>query len=86
MENQLRKKIVANTKKQIKVLTKQLEQDAIAKIDKALNSGALSEDSDFLKLDGNQLLARCILENEFENYRINYADYKKEANNVKLFL
>ena len=86
MDNKLRKQIVANTKKQIKALTKQLEQDAIAKIDKALNSGALSEHSDFLKLDGNQLLARCILENEFENYRINYSDYKKEADNVKFFI
>lgn len=84
MDNKLRKQIVANTKKHIKELTKQLEQDAIAKIDKALNSGALSEESDFLK--DNNLLARCILENEFTNYRISFKDYKKESENLQLFL
>lgn len=86
MDNKLRQQIKANAKKQIKQLTKQLESDAIAKIDKALNCGALSEHSDFLKLDGNQLLARCILENEFENYKIASAEYKKEANNVRFFI
>lgn len=85
METKLKKQIKAHTIKMIKELTKQLEENAIDKIDKALNSGALSEDSEFLKMD-NSLLARAILDHEAINIKLQYPAYKKEANNLQLFL
>ncbi len=84
MDTKLRNEIKANAIQMITELTKQLQENAIDKIDKALNCGALDEDSEFLKF--NSLLARAILENEAKNLSLQYPPYKKEAKNLQLFL
>lgn len=84
MDEKLKKQLIKNTKSEIKTLLKQVEENAIGKINKALNSGALSENSDFLKL--NALLARTLIESEIENCKISSPDYIKEAKNLKLFI
>ena len=85
MDTKLRKEIKAHTSKMIKELTKQLQENAIDKIDKALSSGALSEDSEFLQMD-NSLLARAILDHEANNIKLQFPAYKKESDNLQLFL
>ena len=78
------KQIEENTKKRIKSILKVIEADAIGKIRKALNSGALANDSEFF--DDNGLLANSILETVFEQYKIKSPEYKKESQNLQLFL
>ncbi len=85
MDNQSREEIKAHTIKMIKELTKQLEENAIDKIDRALNCGALPDESEFLQLD-NSLLARAILHHESDNLNLKYPSYKKEAQNLQQFL
>jgi hypothetical protein len=80
-----KKSAFQNTKKQIRLLTKEIEQKAISKINKAVTCGALDENSDFLHTDNN-LLARVLLEEVVGDYTINFQSYRKEADNLKLFL
>jgi hypothetical protein len=84
MDKQQREELKAYTIKQIQELTKQLEENAIDKIDRALNSGALSEESDFLKQ--NTLLARVLLNNECKGLTLQHPAYRKEADNLTIYL
>lgn len=73
-----------HTKKAIKELLKMIEEKASANIKKALNSGAISEKSEFLKV--NHLLAMCLIEDATEGYKIKTPEYRKEAENIKKFI
>lgn len=72
------------TKKRIKLLTKQLEQEALGKLNTAITCGALSEDSDFLK--DNSLLARTLVGDAYAHHAIVMPEYRNEANNLRKFL
>lgn len=74
-----------NTKKQIRLLSKEIETKAIAKINKAITCGALAEGSDFLETDNN-LLARVLIEDVVAEYTVKFPPYRKEADNLKLFI
>lgn len=76
--------IIRYTKKRIKEMLKGLEEVAIKDIERALDSGAIAEDSDFLK--DNALLASCLIENKMHVITIKYPDYVKESENIKLFI
>lgn len=73
-----------NTKQLIKEMVKSIEAEAVNKVDKALKSGAISDDSDFLK--DNSLLALTVLEDVFREYKIRTKDYRREADNIQNFI
>ena len=82
--NNTRKTAFMNTKKQIKLITKKIEQDALAKINRAITCGAISDESEFLS--SNELLARALIEEVAEDYKIKTKEFRKEADNLKKFL
>jgi hypothetical protein len=73
-----------NTKKQIRLISREIELKAISKINKAITCGALSEDSDFL--DENTLLARTILEDVMLDHTIKFKGYRDEADNLMMMI
>jgi len=84
METNTKKTIVKYTKKRIKEILKMIEEKAIKDIEKSLNSGAISENSDFLK--DNHLLAMVLIKNASEQYKIKTKEYKKEESNLLNFI
>lgn len=72
------------TEKRINAIILEIKKDAKDKILKALNSGAISEDSDFLK--DNMLLASILIEDSSNNYKIKSKEYREEAENIKRFI
>ncbi len=73
-----------NTKKQIRLTCKEIQEKSLDKINKALSCGALDENSDFL--EPNSLLARTIIEDVVSEYELKFPPYRKEADNLKKFL
>jgi len=84
METNTKKTIVKYTKKRIKEVLKMIEEKAINDIEKSLNSGVISENSDFLK--DNHLLAMALIKNASEQYQIKTKEYKKEESNLMKFI
>lgn len=84
METATKKTIERYTKARIKELLKMIETRASENIKRALNSGALSEESEFLK--DNHLLAMSLIEEAATMYRIKTPEYKKESENLKIFI
>lgn len=78
-----KKQIEAHTKKELKTLLSFIEENAIKKIQKALNSGCISENSDFMQK--NCLLALTVLEDAAYQFRIK-SDYRPEAENIQKFI
>jgi hypothetical protein len=68
-----KKQAEANAKKEINIFLKFIKEDAHGKIKKALNSGAISENSDFM--EKNSLLALTVLEVASEPFKIK-SDYR----------
>ena len=79
-----KKQIKVSAIKEIKTIIKEIQEKAINNIDRALNCGAIAEDSEFL--DDNSLLPRCLIEDAATNYVIRLDCYKKESKNIQLFL
>ena len=77
-------KVEKFTKKEINRLLKDLKEIANHNINKALNSGLISEESDFLK--ENSLLALLCIEEATNKYKIKSDKYKKEAENIRYCL
>ena len=77
-------KVEKFTKKEINRLLKDLKEIANHNINKALNSGLISEESDFLK--ENSLLALLCIEEAAKNYKLKSDKYKKEAENIRYCL
>ncbi len=80
----IQKSAFQNTKKRIKLLAKELEQEALGKLNKAITCGALDEESDFLK--DNSLLARTLIGDAYCYHAIVMPQYQKEADNLRNFL
>lgn len=78
------KQVLANTKKEIKRLLADIENNAILKADIALSSGCISEDSEFRKI--NSLLALCVLEVVTERYKLKSVEFVKESLNIQRFI
>ena len=78
------KQIKSNTKKEIKRILKMIEDKANYNLDKAINCGALAEDSEFL--DANSLLAMALIEDATKDFTIKTPEYRKEADNLKMFI
>jgi hypothetical protein len=79
-----RKTIERYTKKRIKELLKMIEEKANENILSALSSGAIADNSEFL--EDNHLLAMCLIEDAAQMYKIRTPEYKKESQNIKLFI
>ena len=77
-------KVEKFTKKEINRLLKVINEIANHNINKALNSGLISEESDFLK--ENSLLALLCIEEAANKYKIKSDKYKKEAKNIRFCL
>ena len=77
------KQAEANAKKELNILLQYIKDDAHIKIKRALNSGAISENSDFMQK--NSLLAITVLEDSAEQFRIK-SSYRKEADNIIKFI
>lgn len=78
-----KKQAAANAKKELSILLKHIKEDAFNKIEKALKSGCISEDSDFMQQ--NCLLALTVLEDAAYRFRIK-SDYRPEADNIQKFI
>jgi hypothetical protein len=72
------------SKVRVKQMLKDIEENAFKKLERALNSGAIGSDSEFLK--HNSLLALTILEDVCSEYKIKTSEYKKEADNIRKFI
>lgn len=83
MKKLTKKQAEANAKKEINRLLSYIKEDAFKKITKALNSGAIDENSEFMQ--DNSLLALAILEDATESYKIK-SSYREEAENIQKFI
>jgi hypothetical protein len=83
MKKLTKKQAEANAKKKINRLLSNIKEDAFKKITKALNSGAIDENSDFMQ--DNCLLALTILEDATADYKIK-SSYREEAENIQKFI
>lgn len=72
------------TKQRIKEMLKDIQATAFVKVYKALDSGSIADDSEFLQ--DNSLLALTVLENATKDYKIKTKDYRKEADNIQRFI
>jgi len=84
MNANTKKTIEKYTKKRIVELCKFIEENATSKVHKAINSGAIAENSEFLK--DNHLLAMALIEDSAKMYKIKTPEYKKESENIKKFI
>jgi len=83
MKKLTKKQAESNAKKELKTLLIFIKENAEKKITKALNSGAISEDSDFMQQ--NCLLALTVLEDATQQFKIK-SDYRPEAENIQRFI
>lgn len=83
MKKLTKKQIEAHTKKELNTFLKLIKENATNKIQKALNSGCISENSDFMQK--NCLLALTVLEDAAQQFKIK-SDYRPEADNIQKFL
>ena len=81
-----KKQFLLSSKKKVKELLKRIEIKAIENLEKALNSGSISDESDFLK--DNYLLPSTVILDSIQVNSIELKDknYKKESDNIRLFL
>ena len=81
-----KKKLLLSSKKKVKELLKRIEETAIKNLEKALNSGSISEESEFLH--DNYLLPSTVILDSIQVNNIELRDkvYKKESDNIRLFL
>lgn len=83
MKNLTKKQAEANAKKELNTFLKMIKEISHKKIQKALNSGCISENSDFMQK--NCLLALTILEDAAQQFKIK-SDYRPEADNIQRFI
>lgn len=84
MKKPTNKQIQKHAEKETKILLKEIQRRCFIKIEKALKSGAISEDSEFLQK--NSLLSVLVIEDVCQDYKIRYEAYKKEGDNIKKFI
>jgi len=77
------KQIESNAKKELNIFLQYIKDDAHIKIKRAINSGCISENSDFTKK--NSLLALTVLEDAAQEFKIK-SNYRKEADNITKFI
>jgi hypothetical protein len=84
MKKLTQKQAEANAKKEINRLLSVIKENALKKVTKALKSGCIEEESEFL--EANCLLALTVLEDEFCDYKVRSGSYRKEAEHIQLFI
>lgn len=77
-------KYVAHHKKEVRRLCKIISELAESKVEKALRSGMIADDSQFL--NKTSLLAMCLIEDAAKDFVIRSSDFRKEASNIQLIL
>ena len=82
--SEIKRNAKRHTKSEIRRILKEIEKDAIDKLDKALTCGALSEESEFM--NPNQLLAAAMIEIVSVEYQLRSANYRKELANLNCFI
>ena len=83
--NKEQKAIQKRTKAQIKEFCKQIQEDCLQNVDRAILSGGASEE--FMNnADGNFLFAKAIVDSLMRDRPYRSASYKKEFDNLHKFL
>lgn len=75
-----KKTIIRYSKLRVSKLLNDIEEKVNENILKAINSGAISNSSEFL--DDNNLLPMAFLEEEFKDYKIQTLEYREEAKSI----
>lgn len=84
MKKLTRKQAEANAKKELNKLLSVIKENSYKSIKKALNSGGISEQSEFM--EANCLLALTILEDSCAGFKVKSGAYKQESENIQKFL